>query len=106
MTGPIIGNLHLIQGDVASQKKEGSNKTTDCPDINEFAGYLDGKLDDKDSSEVEQHMATCPPCRTNLYEVKMLLDTVPQDTPEGLADTVKKNLASLEAPTQGRKIKI
>lgn len=106
MTGPNIGNMYLIQGDLTSQQSEGKKKATNCPDINEFAGYLDGKLDEKDSSKVEQHMAKCPPCRTNFYEVRMLLDTVPQDTPEGLADNVKKNLQSIDAPTEGRKIKV
>lgn len=95
--------------DNAPDTKQANKKQTaaNCPDINTFAGYLDNNLADPEKNQVEQHMASCGTCRTNLYEIKMLMDQESTNAPDELASTVKKNLQqTLGASAQGRKLKI
>lgn len=106
MDGTEFGNMKIVRNEQATERADNTKRASTCPDINSFAGYLDDKLADQDREVVESHMAQCAPCRTNLYEVKMLMDLVPQDTPEGLADNVKKNLNALDSATGGKGIKV
>ncbi len=106
MDGTEFGNLQIVRNEPGTDQVDAKKKAATCPDINSFAGYLDNNLVDKEKEAVEEHMAKCAPCRTNLYEVRMLMDLVPQDTPEGLANNVKKNLQSLDSVTGGKGIKV
>lgn len=101
-----FGIIRSIGNGTDDKQTQKNNKPSNCPDINAFAGYLDNNLVEAEKNTVEQHMATCGTCRTNLYEVKMLLDQEPKATPDELADNVKKNLQqAFSTPTQGRGIK-
>ncbi len=106
MSGTEFGNMQIVRNDTGTDRVDAKKKAEKCPDINSFAGYLDNNLVDAEKEAVESHMAKCAPCRTNLYEVRMLMDLVPQDTPNGLADSVKKNLKSLDSATNGKGIKV
>lgn len=106
MDGTEFGNMQIVRNDSNNDQLEAKKKADTCLDINAFAGYLDNSLADNEKVAVEAHMAKCVPCRTNLYEVRMLMDLVPKETPEGLADNVKKNLHSLDSTTGGKGIKV
>jgi len=105
MDGNEYNNMQVVRRDGGIEKPD-AKKVAECPDINAFAGYLDTMLVDPDKDRVEGHMAQCPPCRTNFYEVKMLMDMPPRATPDGLAESVKKNLDTLEKSAGGTGIKI
>jgi len=106
MDGTRFGNLHVVSGNTGTESADIKKKNTSCPDVNDFAGYLDNKLDENDKNTVEQHMSKCPPCRNNMYEIRMLLEQQSQSAPEGLAETVKKNLqTTLESDGIGPGIK-
>lgn len=107
MDGTRFDNMNLLITPADTTQVEKKQKNADCPDINSFAGYLDDNLVDSEKNQVEEHMAQCSSCRTNFYELRMLLDKEQQVAPEELADNVKKNIQStISAPTEGRKIKI
>lgn len=105
MDGNEYNNMQIVRRDTGVEKPE-AKKSADCPDINAFAGYLDNMLADPEKEKVEGHMAQCVPCRTNFYEVKMLMDTPPRATPEGLAENVKNNLDAVEGAAGGTGIKV
>lgn len=97
LKGMISGN-----GDGARNKDVGT-----CPDENTFAGYLDDRLDRNEKDSVEMHLAGCPICRNDFYEIRMLLNQDSAEAPKKLATRVKENLQTHDgAPPQGRKIKI
>ncbi|GEM_PF-1331837 len=99
-----IGCSDRISGNGAAEKKK---EAGNCPDTNTFAGYLDNKLAPTERDSVENHLADCPVCRNDFYEIRMLMDQGAKETPEALADSVKNNLQTHDgAPTPGRKIKI
>jgi len=107
MDGTQFGNMQIVSNTTDNKQAEKKQKTSNCPDVNAFAGYLDNKLAESDKSAVEQHMATCGDCRTNLYEIRMLMDSEQKDAPDELVGNVKKNIHNvLDAPTPGRKIKV
>ena len=46
-----------------------------CDEVKQLlSGYLDGELDEKSRRLVEQHIAACPNCRTELDKLKRLLE--------------------------------
>ena len=97
----------MLASVTAGQKLSAGTGKAECFDENTFAGYLDEKLAQPERTEVEGHMAACDTCRTEMYDIKMLLDAQKNDVPDTLVDAVKKNLSTDPvAATSGRKVTI
>lgn len=60
-----------------------------CPDENDLAGLLDGRLNDKAREALEEHLATCDTCLEAFQELRSILGEAGEDAPPGVADRAR-----------------
>jgi anti-sigma factor (TIGR02949 family) len=61
--------------------------------VNKVTEYLDGRLDDRQREEIEQHLDVCPGCRAALDQFQTVVHLVGRLTPADVAsiDTLTRD---------------
>ena len=72
-----------------------------CPDENIKLDYLNGKLSEKESSRLEEHLAACPECRREIAALRETAAAVagltPPSVPDAWAAAAKDRLRAMKS---------
>jgi anti-sigma factor RsiW len=71
---------------------------------------LDGMLNDRESRELDAHLATCSRCRAEVLLQKRILESLkremPRDLPDDFTQRVTRQAAALRSDLRGRKLRV
>jgi anti-sigma factor RsiW len=64
-----------------------------CSELVELVtDYLDGALSPADRARFEEHVLTCPPCRSHITQLRRTVDVLGRLTPEALPAEIESDL--------------